>query len=183
MKATSASLLTVIGDDRPGIIAKVTGVLYRTGCNLEDIAMTILENELAMIMIVSGRETQRKQAETGLRTLGKAAPLTFFWKEMGRQAPYRKPSADTVRYLITAIGKDRTGIVHKISQILATAGLNITDLNSKILGTRGKALYALALEVDVPKRFEIKKLDKAFSPVRRTLELDIAIKPVESIEF
>ena len=49
-------MLTVIGKDRPGIIAQVSGILYRGGCNLEDMSMTRLEQQLAMMIIVCYEE-------------------------------------------------------------------------------------------------------------------------------
>ena len=36
-------IVTALGQDRPGIVAGVTEVLYKLGCNLEDSAMTRLE--------------------------------------------------------------------------------------------------------------------------------------------
>ena len=45
-------LITVSGKDKPGIIAKVTGLLYARGCNLEDVSMTLLEGQFAMMMTV-----------------------------------------------------------------------------------------------------------------------------------
>ena len=43
-------LITISGKDKPGIIAKVSGVLFARGCNLEDISMTLLEGQFAMMM-------------------------------------------------------------------------------------------------------------------------------------
>ena len=45
--------LTAIGRDRPGIVAAVTKALYEHDCNIEDSSMTILEDEFAIILIMS----------------------------------------------------------------------------------------------------------------------------------
>ncbi|MDP9418148.1 MAG: ACT domain-containing protein, partial [Actinomycetota bacterium] len=45
--------VTVIGHDRPGIIADVTAVLAELGGNLEDSSMTILRGHFAMTLLVS----------------------------------------------------------------------------------------------------------------------------------
>src|SRR3989338_4415486 len=47
--------ITITGKDRPGIIAFLTGALYRSGGNLEDASMTILEGEFAMIFLADVR--------------------------------------------------------------------------------------------------------------------------------
>ncbi|MBI4358960.1 MAG: amino acid-binding protein, partial [Candidatus Omnitrophica bacterium] len=49
------AVITVIGKDRPGIISALTETLYRTGGNLEDASMTILEGEFAMIFLAALR--------------------------------------------------------------------------------------------------------------------------------
>lgn len=50
------AVITVIGKDRPGIIYKVSKVLYEAGINIEDISQTIMQEYFTMIMVVSGPE-------------------------------------------------------------------------------------------------------------------------------
>lgn len=45
-------VLTVIGKDKPGIIAKVSGLLAEDEVNIEDISQTIMQNMFTMIMLV-----------------------------------------------------------------------------------------------------------------------------------
>ncbi len=46
------SIVTVMGIDRTGIIAKVSDCLYRHGVNVLDINQTIMQNIFTMIMLV-----------------------------------------------------------------------------------------------------------------------------------
>ncbi len=46
-------MVSVIGQDRPGIVAEVSSVLAETGANIEDISQTIRSGLFAMIMLVS----------------------------------------------------------------------------------------------------------------------------------
>lgn len=177
-------VLTIIGKDRPGIIAKVTEVLYRLGANLEDVSMTILEGQFAMILVAC-LQTPHKQIEIQkiLRKLETREHLTFFWKDLqGRLSRGERHVKGSDSYLISAIGRDRTGIVYQISRLLASQGLNITDLNSRILGRKGRAVYAMLLEVDISRRFPMRKLQRALSTLHRKLGIEIRIKPVERIE-
>ena len=75
-------MLTVIGKDRPGIIAQVSGILYRGGCNLEDMSMTRLEQQLAMMIIVCCGESRKKKTLAALQVLAKKTGLSFFWKDL-----------------------------------------------------------------------------------------------------
>lgn len=181
----STCMLTVLGKDRPGIIAGVTGVLYQAGCNLEDVSMTILEGEFAMIMVVCLRhEREKKAIRTKLAAFERKGNLTFFWKELpGKLKRGEKHAAGSIPHLITVMGRDRTGIVYQTSRLLAKHRLNITDLNSRILGQQGPALYMMLLEVDIPRRFPLPRLTRDLTALGRKLGVELRIKPVERIEF
>lgn len=45
------AIVTVIGKDNVGIIAKVSGELSRLGANIEDISQTLLQDYFVMIML------------------------------------------------------------------------------------------------------------------------------------
>ena len=46
------AVVTVMGNDRPGIIAKITGVLYEYNVNVLDIRQNVMENIFSMVMLV-----------------------------------------------------------------------------------------------------------------------------------
>lgn len=46
------AIVTVMGKDRAGIIAKVSGCLYKHGVNVLDINQTIMQDIFTMIMLV-----------------------------------------------------------------------------------------------------------------------------------
>lgn len=46
------AILTVIGKDKPGIIAKVSTALAKDDINIEDISQTVLQDKFTMIMMV-----------------------------------------------------------------------------------------------------------------------------------
>ena len=39
------NLFSVIGRDKPGILAKISAILFSYGCNIEDVSQTILQTE------------------------------------------------------------------------------------------------------------------------------------------
>ena len=45
--------VSVVGKDRPGIVAAIAEGLYHLGCNIADSSCTMLAGEFAMILIVS----------------------------------------------------------------------------------------------------------------------------------
>ena len=68
--------MTAFGEDRPGIVADVTRILYENGCNLEENSMTLLADEFTLILLFScssegieeelQRECRRLEREKGI---------------------------------------------------------------------------------------------------------------------
>lgn len=50
------AVVSVMGIDRTGIIAKVSGCLYNHGVNILDINQTIMQNIFTMVMLVEFRD-------------------------------------------------------------------------------------------------------------------------------
>ena len=63
MAAVSKAVVSVLGYDRKGIIAKVSTVLYERGINILDISQTILDGYFNMVMIVDISEPACSFAE------------------------------------------------------------------------------------------------------------------------
>ena len=176
--------MTVVGKDRPGIIAKVTAFLFRRRSNLEDISMTVLEGELAMSLMVRLPFAQVKDIQKELLSFEKIWKLTFFWKNLpAAPAQKLKQPPRSNKFIISALGLDKMGIVYHISRVLSRFNLNITDLNSRILTYAKKPVYALVLEVDIPISFSIPRLKRRLDSLRRKLRLDISLKRVEEVAF
>lgn len=179
-------ILTVIGNDRPGIISQVSGILFKNGCNLEDMSMTRLEQQLAMMIIVCYEESRKKKTQADLEGLMKKSGLSFFWKDLNVKLTSgrfdRVSKTANTSCLVTAIGRDRTGIVYEVSGLMSALKLNITDLNSQVLGSGKNALYSMMLEVDIPAKFPLSKLSKASAKLAEKLQVEIQIKPVERVQ-
>ena len=47
------AIVSVIGKDKKGIIAKVSNILYENDINIEDTSQTIMQDYFTMIMMVS----------------------------------------------------------------------------------------------------------------------------------
>lgn len=177
------SLLTVTGRDRPGIIAAVTGVLFQHGCNLEDVSMTILEGQFAMILVTALPRKNRCLIEKSFSRLKTTMGLTFSWDNVrGTLARGQNHPKGSDTYLITAAGRDRTGIVYAISRELARRKVNIRDLRSHILGEGSKAVYIMMLEADIPSHFPGNRLEASLRKLETKLSIEIRLKPVERIE-
>jgi glycine cleavage system transcriptional repressor len=179
-------LITVSGKDKPGIIAKVSGLLYARGCNLEDISMTLLEGQFAMMLTASlPSPACTARVLQGLEVL-RSAPWSMdchMTELKGKTLHGKKHPTGSLSYMVSAFGKDRTGIVYEISRILAGLKVNITDLDSRILGKGAKTTYAMLLEVDAPTKMPLARLRALLAKVSKKLKIEIQIKPLERVSL
>ena len=177
--------LTFIGKDRPGLIAEITRNLFETGCNIEDTTMTLLEGEFAMILIATlpTPAVEKKLAKAFKRLRSRWGLHCFIKTVAGGVVRGEKHPPGTEVYVISVAGRDRTGIVYETSRILAQHRLNITDLNSKILGKGNKPVFMMIMEADIPKRFNLKKLNPAWRRLRDELGLDVTVRRLDRLSF
>lgn len=70
------AVITVIGKDKPGIIAQVSNLLYRENINILDISQTIMQELFTMVMLVDMSAANRE-----FETV--AAQLETLEKELG----------------------------------------------------------------------------------------------------
>ena len=73
-------ILTVIGKDKPGIIAKVSNLLASHDVNIEDISQTVLQNNFTMIMLVNLEGSTAKITDLApeAHTLGKEIGVEIY---------------------------------------------------------------------------------------------------------
>lgn len=172
-------LLTAVGRDRPGIVAAVSEVLWRAGCNLEDASMTLLRGEFAVLLIAKRPpELTTDALASQLQALADRTGLQITVKELSPQESEPLPRVGRP-YAIHVYGKDRTGIVHQISSLLAARGVNITDVNTRVLTGSGTPVYVMLLEIDLPPTVEESELRTALEAAARSLGVDFSLQAVD----
>ena len=164
--------VTVIGPDRPGIIADVTRALAGAGVNLEDSTMTLLRGHFAMMLICSGPSLD--EVDRAVAPLSGELVVTV--REVGPDQP---AAALGPSYLLSVHGADRPGIVSAITTVVAAAGGNITDLSTRLSGS----LYVLTAEVDLPRTVDVDDLRTALDATADHLGVDATLHPTETDEL
>lgn len=173
-------IVTALGKDRPGIVAGVTKVLYELGCNLEDSAMTRLEGEFAIMLIFScPAGLTEEKLRRGFTLLERRLKLVVHLKPLSRPET-RTPRKQGTSYLISVYGADRPGIVFRVSDALARAGINITDVHTHRSTGGGPSLYLLLLEVEIPFRRSIGALENRLKRLGKSLGVEVSLRPAEA---
>jgi glycine cleavage system transcriptional repressor len=166
--------ITVLGHDRPGIIARTAEALAGCGMNLEDSSMTLLRRHFAMTLICAG-DAGATEVEQALAPLADGSLIVDV-----RELP-PEPDHPTLgsEYLITVHGADRLGIVARLAGVIADAGGNITDLTTRLSGD----LYVLAAEVELPPTSDAAALSGALAVAAGELGVDVTLRPIERDEL
>jgi glycine cleavage system transcriptional repressor len=148
--------VTVLSQDRLGIVADVTGAIAALGGDIADLRQSVLRGHFSMILLVSfprpvAAALIRERIEAG------GGPDTPF--EVAVQdatVEYAaEVGADSERtYLLTARGPDRVGFVAAVSRFCAQNRLNILDLSTVVAGDQ----YIMILLVDASRCSDVDAL-------------------------
>ena len=134
-------MLTLVGEDRPGIVAKVTAALFEVGGHLGEASMMRLGGNFTIMLMVAF-EGKRAALEEILEPVVDSMGLHCHMDEIdGHLHQHQIPE---VR--VTVFGADRSGIVAQVTGALAEAGFNILDLESDVAGTEEEPIYIMHIE-------------------------------------
>jgi glycine cleavage system transcriptional repressor len=169
-------VISVLGQDRPGIIAAITHLLYELDCNVENISQTILQTEFSGIFIIGAPpgvdiEDLRRQLTERLAPLGQTVHLKPF-----QAGPAFCPSADCQPFVIVTKGPDQKGLVARITKILASYGVNVTNLQAVFKGGLDPSNNIMIYEVDIPLSVNQKALRGDLREKADELGLEISIQ-------
>ena len=118
--------ISVIGRDRPGIVASVSRVLYRNHCNIEELSQMAVRGQFAMILIASASSREGLRGLEGdFTALAGNMALDINLRKIREEelGPYE--AGESEPFVITARGEDRPGLVCGITEILAEAGYKL----------------------------------------------------------
>ncbi|MCK4739189.1 MAG: transcriptional regulator [Deltaproteobacteria bacterium] len=167
--------LTAIGRDRAGIVEGVTEVLFEFNCNLEDSSMTILQDEFAIILIMTAPDDLDKNLlEENLKSVGEALKLSIHLKEIDDVCSEIAEST----HMVTVSGYDKAGIVFKSTRFLAKWGINITDLSTRVIRGDDGDIYIMLLEVHFPPNIDKKAIEASLQTLGESLGVKIEVKSI-----
>jgi glycine cleavage system transcriptional repressor len=154
--------VSVMGDDRPGIVSGVSKVLYENACNIEALSQTVIMGQFAMIVVVSPlKGSKTGTLEKALAELGQKMNLEIHVRMLDPEGRPGFASGEAEPFVITVRGQDRPGLVSAITAILAGQGINITRLGAEVVPLGQQLEYIQIYEVDIPKQLDFAIIQKA----------------------
>jgi glycine cleavage system transcriptional repressor len=170
-------LISVFGRDRPGIVANVSRVLYRSGANIEELSQTAIKGQFAMILIVSA---SGPDSFAGLRdelaVLSRDLDLEINLRPVKEEDMIPFETGATEPFVLTVRGEDRPGLVYGITEVLAERGINITSLDAKTARVGDKPEYVQLFEVDIPKSQDYRRVQEKLRARGREMGVEVDLQ-------
>lgn len=169
-------ILSILGHDRPGIVAAVSKVLFEQNCNIENVSQTTLQSEFAGIFIVSmpgslSAQSLHQSLNAQMATLGLEVHVRSL-----KPPPATEFIPECESYIITTKGPDRKGLVAGISDVIARFQGNITNLQAVFKGGAEPGDNIMIYEVDLPSQTDQQALYRKLKSRAKQLKLEIDIQ-------
>lgn len=169
-------VISVLGQDGPGIVARVARTLFEMDCNIENVSQTIVQSEFAGIFIVSGsgaldEATLRNAMEAALAPLGMRALVKPMIPPREDAAP--EPGEP---FVVTTRGPDRKGLVSGITGVIADHRANVTNLQAVFEGGDDPNRNIMIYEIDIPASADFRSLESDLREKAGELGIRISIQ-------
>ena len=170
-------LVTVRGDDAPGITAKLGGILAGSkGVWIEDIEQTVTHGKLMLSILLAFRKGRYEKSSV-------LKELLFAARELGVQLEFEAfdqkrvpPIEESYRYAITCLGKEvGAEPLTRIAEALATHDVNI-DRISKM---SRKGMACVELITHAVGKIDHMKLARNLLALASDLDVDVAVQPAD----
>ena len=174
--------LTIIGRDRPGIVSQVTEILYQRGCNIADSSCSILGGQFSMILIISNPEINSKEDFGTAFAPLEESHLSVFIRTLKADGE-KRPEMEGELCMISVYGSDKPGIVYQVAKELGDRNINITDLNTKLIGKEDRPVYVMMIEALLPQGIEIEAVEGWMADLKQKLQVDISVRSLLAVEL
>jgi glycine cleavage system transcriptional repressor len=175
-------VISGVGPDRTGIVAGITDVLFRHGCNIEESSMTILAEEFSWILIVSHPTPAPTEAvQEAFNQLEAQLGVTLFLRELAPHAPIASYPPEAEPIMISVCGHDRTGITFQVAHLLSDFKVNITDLNAQTIAGEDGPVYIMMIEAAVLPETDRTSLETSLQTLSKELGVEISVRDLEPL--
>lgn len=169
-------VLTVIGDDRSGLVNALADVLTAHGGNWEQSQLAELAGKFAGIVVVGVEAERTEELSAALRSLHGLLEVTTH-PESDTVADIEGAGERRERLTLDLLGNDHPGIVREVSAVLRRHGMSIERMTT---GTReapmaGGLLFEAHVVLRVPDRGDTGALRADLERLASELLVDIAV--------
>lgn len=167
-------VMTLIGEDRPGLVESLAEVVANHGANWLDGRMSHLAGQFAGILQVDVAADRVQELVTALTKLDEQGLSVIVQAD---DAP-AIANADFSAVEMDLLGNDRPGIVREVSHVLAELEVNVEDIETEIKAapmTGGNLFHARA-KLRLPLGLKLEQLRTRLEQIAGDMMVDISIR-------
>lgn len=168
-----AIVLTVVCDDRPGIVARLSHLIELHGGNWTESSMSSLAGKFAGILLARVPTEQSENLIQELRQLdSEGMQIT------AHRSTDLASVGETRDFVLELLGQDRPGIVRDITAILSRQGVNVLELDSSCesASMSGEMLFKAKARLRVPEGVSRELLRAELEQLANELMVDISLQ-------
>jgi glycine cleavage system regulatory protein len=169
-------LITLVADDRPGLVESLSEVVIAHGGNWLESRMSNLGGKFAgivRIVLPSSRVPELEHALSGLQADGISLRM--------ESAAAEGAAAPVIAWHLEIVGHDRPGIVHEFAAALARKRINVVDMRSDISSAPMSAdpLFTASAEIHVPAGVDVEDLRDSLEALADELTIEYLLSPAK----
>lgn len=165
-------VVTLLGDDRAGLVGALAGVVTKHGGNWEKSHMAELAGKFAGIVLVTAPSSAVEALAADLEAL-ETEGLFEIQVELASDAA---DASATTAVVLELVGQDHPGIVYDVSQALASRNVSIDELETEIeAAPMGGKLFKARAVLEVPKGVSLEDLNETLEDIAQDLMVDLRL--------
>ncbi len=162
-------VLTIIGDDKPGLVELLSETIARHSGNWLESNMAHLAGKFAGILRVSVDDLHADALLLDLQKLSSVLRLVV------ERVSMTEPAASQRTLRLTLVGNDRPGIIKEISRALAAQHVNVEELTTQCSSApmSGELLFNAQALLKVPANLDLHDLQRQLERLADDLIVEI----------
>lgn len=171
--AKTSVVLTILGEDRPGLVGQISELVAAHGGNWVESRMAHLAGQFAGILRVEIEADQAPALTDALADLNREGLDSVVHADASAPAA----DADLPLVRLDLVGHDRPGIIREISRVLAAQGVNVEELATECSSApnTGQPLFRASATLRLPTGASESALRQALEEVAADMMVDISL--------
>ena len=165
-------VMTIIGQDRPGLVESVAALVAEHGGNWLESRMSRLGGQFAGILRVEAPDENEPALVVALQKLQSRGLTVVVHPDQPKPLP-----ATARQTVLEIVGQDRPGIVRQISHALASLGVNVEELQTECASAAmsGETLFKARARLSLPESCTTAQVREKLERIAADLIVEISL--------
>jgi len=166
-------VMTIIGQDRPGLVDSVASLVAEHGGNWLESRMSRLGGHFAGILRAEVPAEKESPLLDALNKLDAIGLHVVVHADQTKAAAAKRPMS-----VLEIVGQDRPGIIRDISHALASFGVNVEELQTECVSAAmsGETLFKARATLSIPESCNLQALLKQLEKIAADLFVDVSLE-------